>query len=57
MFRFLFFLFHSCIPEEKPHVVSVEGRKKGSHNWIKSTTTKNEVVNGKNMVCDFVCGQ
>ncbi|CAG09798.1 unnamed protein product [Tetraodon nigroviridis] len=39
----------SCIPEEKPHVVSVEGRKKGSHNWIKSTTTKNEVVNGKIM--------
>uniref|UniRef100_H3DHE5 receptor protein-tyrosine kinase n=1 Tax=Tetraodon nigroviridis TaxID=99883 RepID=H3DHE5_TETNG len=35
--------------QKKPHVVSVEGRKKGSHNWIKSTTTKNEVVNGKIM--------
>lgn len=52
MFHVLFSLFHSCIHEEKPQVVNVEGRKDRLHNWIKSTTTKNEVVNGKNIVCD-----
>lgn len=47
------FLFCSCVTNSKSALVSETDKGNHVNNWVKSINTKNEVVKGKNKVCDL----